>query len=475
MPLSRGLAFHYLAVVQAPSRCIPGLILLAGTACHAPPPRGPLSAATAQPPQAISVLRVPMKGGRPALLRVPTLAASSWVGREDLPAPRSIVGADVDGRLVYVRDTKSNIVALDLEAGRVRQVLQNVTAAAVGPDGTLYTVGTDHTVSETADRTPIVFPGKLSADVRALFAGGDESAVALLDGKPAFAMVSRQQPPVVAPVPPGDVAATTWGNLLAIAADTAVVLYAPGALHPLRSIAAGAHVHHLAFSPSGHRLYVSRDGSDALTVFDRFSWTRLPDIDLPGDPGALRPDPFGRYLLVRPVKGDSVWVVDLATEELLGSWPAPWGEDLPTVASSRYLLVRQGQDVVSYDLASAKLPETGRVPGGASDLWLVLRWAPRGEIPLGPEVDSTALAALDSAPDTRIFVQVSSSQNPAWANELARKMKDVGLPAQVIKPQHQDEGYRVVLGPYPTREAAESTGKRLGQPYFIYTPDAAAP
>jgi hypothetical protein len=417
-----------------------------------------------------------MKGGRPALLRLPSLAPSSWVAHEDLPAPRSIIGADIDGRLVYVHDQKSNVVALDLEAGRTRPVLSDVTAAAVGPDGTLYTVSADHTVSETADRTPITFPGKLSADVRSLFAGGDESAVALLDGRaPAFAMVSRQRPPIEAPVPPGEVAATTWGNLLAIAADSAVVLYSPGAAHPFRSIAAGAHVRHVAFSPSGHRLYVSRDGSDALTVFDRFTWTRLPDIDLPGDAGALRPDPFGRYLLVRPTKGDSVWVVDLSTNELLGSWPAPWGEDLPTVARSRYLLVRQSQDVVSYDLASAKLPESGRVPGGAADLWLVLQWAPRGEIPLGPDVDSTALAALDSAPDTRIFVQVSSSQNPAWANELARKMKDVGLPAQVIKPQHQDEGYRVVLGPYPTREAAESTGKRLGQPYFIYTPDASAP
>ncbi|MGH7592073.1 MAG: SPOR domain-containing protein [Gemmatimonadales bacterium] len=462
--------------MQALPRCIPSLILLAGAACHSVPSRGPLSAATAQPPQAVSILRVPMRGGKPALLRLPGLTASSWVGREDLPAPRMLLGTDIDARLVYLLDTKSNVVAIDLEAGRNHQVLSKVSVAAVAPDGTLYTVGTDHTVSETADRTPIVYPGKLPRDAHALFAGGDESAVALLEGRdPSFAAVSRQQPPALVPVPAGEVVGTTWGNLLAIAADTAVVLYSPGATRPLRSIHSGAHIRHLAFSPSGHRLYVSRDGSDALSVFDRFTWKPLPEIDLPGDAGALRPYPLGRYLLVRPVKGDSVWVVDLSTNEMLGSWPAPWGPDLPTVAKSRFLLVRQGQDVVSYDLASAKLPETGRVPGGAADLWLVLPWAPRGEIPLGPEVDSTALAALDSAPDNRIFVQVSSSQNPAWANELARKMKDIGLPAQVIKPQHQDEGYRVVLGPYPTREAAESTGKKLGQPYFIYTPDATAP
>lgn len=462
--------------MPATSRIIPGLILLAGAACRSVPSRGPLSAATAQPPQAVSLLRVPLKGGKPALLRLPTLTASSWVGREDLPAPKALVGTDIDARLVYVRDLKGNVVALDLEAGRNHPVLSNVAAATVGPDGTLYTVGTDHVVSETADRTPVTFPGKLSTGVRDLFAGGDESALALLEGStPTLALVDRQHPPTLVPIPAGEATATTWGNLVAIAADSAVVLYTPGAAHPFRSIDAGDHARQVAFSPSGHRLYVGRSGSAALSVFDRFSWTRVPDIDLPGEPAALRPDPFGEYLLVRPAKGDSVWVVDLSTNELLGSWPSSWGADLPTVAKSRYLLVRQGQDVVSYDLATAKLPETGRVPGGAADLWLVLQWAPRGEIPLGPAIDSTALAAADSAPDTRIFVQVSSSQNPAWANELARKMKDVGLPAQVIKPTHQDEGYRVVLGPYPTREAAESTGKKLGQPYFIYTPDAAAP
>jgi hypothetical protein len=259
--------------------------------------------------------------------------------------------------------------------------------------------------------------------------------------------------------------------LVAIAADSAVVLFTPGASHPFRTLDAGRHVQHVAFSPSGHRLYVARGGADALTVYDRFTWTKLGAIDLPGEPGAMRGDPLGRYLLVRPAKGDSVWVMDLSTHELLGSWSTAWGEDLPAIAASRFLLLRQGQDVVGYDLASAKLPEVGRIPGGAADLWLVLNWAPRGETPQGPAPDSAALAGGRPASEARVFVQVSSSQNPAWADELARKLSGVGLPASVIKPQHSDEGYRVVLGPYPTREAAESTGKKLGQPYFIYMPD----
>ena len=41
----------------------------------------------------------------------------------------------------------------------------------------------------------------------------------------------------------------------------------------------------------------------------------------------------------------------------------------------------------------------------------------------------------------------------------------------MLDPRTGEEGFRVVLGPYPAREAAESTGRRLGRPFFIYQPD----
>jgi cell division protein FtsN len=41
------------------------------------------------------------------------------------------------------------------------------------------------------------------------------------------------------------------------------------------------------------------------------------------------------------------------------------------------------------------------------------------------------------------------------------------LPASVLTPKRKDEAYRVVLGPYPTREQAEDTGRKLGMPSFI--------
>jgi cell division protein FtsN len=67
---------------------------------------------------------------------------------------------------------------------------------------------------------------------------------------------------------------------------------------------------------------------------------------------------------------------------------------------------------------------------------------------------------------------VSSSQNPDWAEDLARQLREVGLVASVLKPRREGDGYRVVLGPYDSRETAESEGRKLGRPFFIYQPES---
>jgi cell division protein FtsN len=45
-----------------------------------------------------------------------------------------------------------------------------------------------------------------------------------------------------------------------------------------------------------------------------------------------------------------------------------------------------------------------------------------------------------------------------------------GLNARVLPPQHPDDGYRVVLGPFASRSQAEAIGRRLGRPFWIYQP-----
>jgi hypothetical protein len=278
-----------------------------------------------------------------------------------------------------------------------------------------------------------------------------------------------------ASLPAGGATATYLGDLIAVAADTAVVLYEPTAKELVRSIEVSGQVTAVAFSPSGHRLYVARGKGD-VQVFDRLSSELILTIELPGTARDLRSDFFGSWLLARPERGDSVWIVDATTGKLAGTAPARWSPDLPAVAGTRTLLVRAGPDVKALDLGSKKLAAVGSVAGGAEDLWLPLSWLPPLEQQqLAENSDTSAEAADSSAAVPGIFLQVSSSRNPSWANELAGKLKAAGLPASVLPPKSGEDAYRVVLGPYTSRDQAEATGKSLGMPSFVITPQDQAP
>jgi hypothetical protein len=179
---------------------------------------------------------------------------------------------------------------------------------------------------------------------------------------------------------------------------------------------------------------------------------------------------YGRWLLVRPEQGDSVWVVDVSTGEYLGSTAARWTDDLPAILPPRTLLVRRGVDLAALDLTAPGFTELGRIERGAADFWLPIAWQPAQDTELPFQADSAALAAADTGPARpSVYLQVSSSQNPAWANELSAKLGAAGLPASVLAPRRSEEVYRVVLGPYATREQAEATGRTIGMPSFIVT------
>ena len=419
---------------------------------------------------AVSLLRWPHNGGTPALYRLPTLQGALWEARGPTPALKRLIGSDGDLAQAYALDTKDGVVALDLESGRSRPFLTKVLAAESGPDGSIYAVAEDRTLTSVSGRLPTAYPGKLPGAPISLIGTGTDQIYALVAGDSGL-LISRQgQAPRRDVFPSAGLVHTRWGDLLAAITDDEVVLYEPGASNPRRVLDIGGKPLALAFSPSGHRLYAVAEGDETVQRFDRYSLRRLGTLDLPADARELRPDPLGRFLLARPAQGDSVWVLDVVKNEFLGSWNTSWRADLPAVAAGRWLLVREGADVVSYDLFDATFAATGRIPGGAADLWQVLDWSPRAEGRTAAEPDS---AQVEAAPGTRqvVYVQLSSSQNPAWAEELANKLKSQGLPASVIRPGKPDEPNRVVLGPYPSREAADSAGTRLGQPYFLYLPE----
>jgi hypothetical protein len=130
------------------------------------------------------------------------------------------------------------------------------------------------------------------------------------------------------------------------------------------------------------------------------------------------------------------------------------------------LIFRRGEDVVAVRPDS--LNEVGRVKNSAADLWVLTSWLPRG-VPAST-VAAGAASADSVGAEGPLYVQVSTSQNPEWSGHLADDLNRAGLAARVLPPQHPDDGYRVVLGPYATRSQAEATGRRLGRPFWIYQP-----
>lgn len=412
-------------------------------------------------------------GGAPRVYRLPDLAEAQNLLRGRLPVVERVIGVDPEAEFLFVRTDKGAILAYDLESGRADTVAPAATRATLGPDGTLYAVDEERKVTSVAKRVRFAWPEPLAALPTDLFGAVNQRLVAVVrDDLTRIIAASAGQAPTVREIPlSGDVAATHWGDVLAVATDSGITLLDPLGQRDPAFVRLENHPRALAFSPSGHRIFVARRNVAGLGVVDRFEQRELDGIALPGEAATIRLDPLGRWLLARPAAGDSAWIVDLPIKRLAGTLPTTWQVDLPQIAADGTVLLRQGDDVVAYrvDTAGTKVHEEGRVADAAADLWVVTRWRPRWG---APPAAAAGVAAADAAAGGEIlYVQVSVSRNINWSNEMAQQLSRAGLAARVLEPTRPDEGYRVVLGPYATRADAEAIGKRLGRPYWIYQPE----
>lgn len=413
-------------------------------------------------------IRLPVKGGIPQLYRLPRLTPVDGVLRGKPPAVERVIGLDPESESLFLTTAKHELLSFDLGSGRVDTVATNVRSAALGPDGTLYAVDSLRRVMSLSRRTRFTWPQALTALPRDLFGATDQHLVGVVpQGR--LLVAAADQPATVRNIAAGgDVAATRWGDLVAVASDSGVTFYDPLGRRDPAFVKLADAPRALAFSPSGHRIYVARRSAPGLAVLDRYEHKELDGIALPGPAAALRLDPLGRWLLARPTIGDSAWIVDLPIKRLTGIVPTAWQPDLPAISPDGILIYRRGKDVVAARPDS--LTDLGKVTNGAADLWVLTSWLPRG---VPASVASTAAAesaGTAGGAEGPLYVQVSTSQNPEWSGHLADDLTRAGLAARVLPPQHPDDGYRVVLGPYTTREQAEAIGRRLGRPFWIYQP-----
>ncbi len=270
------------------------------------------------------------------------------------------------------------------------------------------------------------------------------------------------QRPSVQPIPDGAVQVSAWGDLVVVATDSGVVALAPrDGTHTFRRLDPPPTL--VTVTPAAHRVLAVR--GDRLLLLERFELQVLDSLTLPGRIAAVRIDPAGLFALLRPASADSVWVVTLDQLGLAASLPGEWDATLPSVAWDGTVLLRVGDRVRA--VTPGDWAVAGEAPSPPEAAWLALAWDPRRP-------------ALELAADTvvrpragggMLYVQVSSTRNRLWADDLADNLRRAGMNASVLQPSADDEPFRVVLGPYSSREDAEEVGRTLGMPSWIFTLD----
>jgi cell division septation protein DedD len=306
------------------------------------------------------------------------------------------------------------------------------------------------------------------------------------------------------------------GDRVYFGTDTGLVGVASRTMSVATPIPLDHRVTAIAPTPSGDRVFVATEGEHGLSVIDRYTDRVSSTIDLPGEVSEIRMDPLGRYVIAKPVRGDSAWVIAIATDRVVGSVHTKWSADLPVAAPDGAIAINNGHDVVFLD--GETLQSVRTIPDGAKDYWYFMFWngfrpheagtevqAPVEQPDAGiPAPDTTGVTALDTGVQTvppvapteslpqrtppvptpvpNIPVQPIKPQQPTSftvsfaallneqrARELAKTIIVNGVKARVVRSERAGTPiYRVVLGPYPTHQAADQVGRDSKRQYWIY-------
>lgn len=447
-------------------------------------------------------MRLPRGSGTATLLRTDSLTPIDW-RTTGLPAMVRALGTDREESMVYAVDTAGRLIGIDLRAQRWRPYLQAARQLTGTADGIVLGLDSARHPLRLANRELTTYRAAVErGPVQLLGAPGTQIVAVAATARVAQVFDESGEAKRVT-VPAGNVSGTWAGDLFAVTTDSGVVLVVPNSkTDATEFISLRGNPTVAIFSPSGHRLYVARRKDD-LVMFDRFSREKLRTLSLPGTATAMRVDRTGRWLLARPAVGDSVWAVDLVRWEVASTLRTRWADDLPVVVGGRSVIARDGKDVIAIDLTAAQPVERSRLVGAGNDLFVAVPWTPPGRvaevaiasgvgaIPSDTTIDPTdslagtlppaaevPVVGIPTAPPaagsgpTAVYLQVASSQNQDWANAFVQQLKEGGFPARTLSPKTPGEPFRVVIGPYATRDEADAVGRRLGRPYFLLTPGA---
>lgn len=445
------------------------------------------------------ILRLARSGGVARVSAYPNIDSLVWSAVDAAPAIDRVLGFDDEGGTISFVDSRDRLGRLDLRLGNVTMETSKARLSAiVAADGsTIYAIdaaGTLRRFTPSGDwsfKPPLparnVFPQVDGSVV--LLAGTGDSTVAWRLHPPEARLLDSTRLPAV-----DRALRTQLGDWIYLSYKGQLVGLRTRTLEAEPPMEFESSVKAMVSTPSGDRLFVVLDSGTTLSVVDRYRRRVSSRVELGGTPEELRIDPLGRYLLVRQAKKDSAWVVDVADGRVVGKVASRWRSDLPFVAPDGRIALAQRSDVVFVDGDS--LRESSRVNGGTADIWFGFFWAgfrPRDasldvSTPLpGSDMIDTTLAPIPPADSLAVATPPadSSALPPAQhgfmvsfaallseqrARELAGRIRVRGQAARVtVTVRDGTSIYRVILGPFPSREEAERVGRESGEPsWWVY-------
>ena len=446
------------------------------------------------------VLRIVRAGGTARVFSYPGLDSVVWSGR-GAPAPARVLGFDDEAGTVAYEDTRGFPARIDFRQDGTGVVSRTKLAALTSADGSsIYAIAADGGVQRFSGSGTWKWKPPIAA--RALFPQPDGSLLVLAERKDG-SVLWRLRPPETAIVDSVELPRvdrtlrTQVSDRLYLGAERDLIGVRTRTMQRGATISFDAPVEQLAATPSGDRVFVITKGGAAVQVVDRYQEKVTGTIELGRKAGELRMDPIGRYLLVRVQGADSALVIALGNNHLVGAAATAWRSDLPFVAPDGGIALAQRKDV--YIVDGPTLRPTTRVRDGAADFWYAFRWTgfrPRDatldqpvyfpvNVDTAPLSDSTArtdssgvVPPLTGAPGPRdsaarratgFTVSFAALLAPDKARELAEKIHVGNETARVVTAMREGQPvYRVVLGPYATREEADRVGRESRQSYWIY-------
>jgi hypothetical protein len=423
---------------------------------------------------------------------------------DEAPAIDRVLAFDPDAGSIAVVDSKGFAGRLDLRETDVSKAARTKLTSLSSANGSdIYGINAKGEIVRL-NPSGSGWKFKPAIPARAVFAQPNGDLI-ISANKGAQTLVWKVRPPddvaqdsAVLPLA-GRGVRTQLGDRIYFTVDSGVVGVKSKDFSPVGAVQLPSRVRVLAPTPSGDRLYIATMADSGISIVNRYTERVESGIKLPLPPADLRMDALGRYLLARFPQRDSAWVIELGSNRLVGAVPTRWQTDLPTVTPDGRLALLGAKDVTLMD--PEKLTVKSTLSDGAKDFWYFFAWdgfRPRTQgldqpvtfpgdsvaadslrdtlssIPgITPDTARTAPppAVVDPArpTSTGFVVSFAALLSEANAQQVANAINVGGTQAHVVSSTTGGSPiFRVVMGPFPTRQEAEKIGRASKREYWIY-------